>query len=82
LAFDNSTTTQIEPEGFKQIEDIPCLVIWGESDNLIPMKYYELFRDKLPKAKFEQIANACHASFVEKTAIVYEKLRIFLSNTT
>jgi hypothetical protein len=27
LAFNNSTTTQIEPEGFKQIEDIPCLII-------------------------------------------------------
>jgi pimeloyl-ACP methyl ester carboxylesterase len=82
LAFDNSTTTQIEPKGFKQIEDIPCLVIWGESDNLIPMKYYEIFRDKLQKAKFEQIADAGHAPFVEKTAIVYEKLRIFLSNPT
>jgi pimeloyl-ACP methyl ester carboxylesterase len=78
-AFDNSTTTQIEPEGFKQIEDIPCLVIWGESDNLIPMKYYEIFRDKLPNAKFEQIADAGHAPFVEKTAIVYEKLRTFLT---
>jgi pimeloyl-ACP methyl ester carboxylesterase len=46
LAFNNSTTTQIEPEGFKQIEDIPCLIIWGEKDNLIPIKYYDMFRQK------------------------------------
>jgi hypothetical protein len=29
-AFDNSTTTQIELDGFKQIKDIPCFIIWGE----------------------------------------------------
>ncbi len=39
VAFDNSTTTQIDPNGF-QIEDIPCLVIWGEKDKLIPIEYY------------------------------------------
>jgi hypothetical protein len=30
LACDEVTSTQIEPEGFKKIEDIPCLIIWGE----------------------------------------------------
>jgi pimeloyl-ACP methyl ester carboxylesterase len=78
-AFHNSTTTQIKPEGFKKIEDIPCLIIWGEKDNLIPMKYYNMFRQNLPKAKYETILDAGHAPFVEKTALVYEKLRTFLS---
>ncbi len=77
-AFDNSTTTQIEPEGFKQIEDIPCFIIWGEKDNLIPIEYYHRFRQELPMAKYETIADAGHAPFVEKTALVYEKLRTFL----
>lgn len=77
-AFDNSTTTQIEPEGFKQIEDIPCLIIWGVKDNLIPLEYYYRFRQELPKAKYETIADAGHAPFVEKEALVYEKLRTFL----
>lgn len=77
-AFDNSTTTQIEQEGFKQIDDIPCLVIWGEKDNLIPIEYYYKFRQKLPKAKYETITDAGHSPFVEKTALVYEKLRTFL----
>jgi pimeloyl-ACP methyl ester carboxylesterase len=78
LAFNNSTTTQIEPEGFKQIEDIPCFIIWGEKDNLIPIKYYDMFRQKLPKAKYKMIADAGHAPFVEKTALLHEKLRTFL----
>jgi len=78
VAFDNSTTTQIELEGFKQIDDIPCLVIWGEKDNLIPIEYYYKFRQKLPKAKYETITDAGHSPFIEKTALVYEKLRTFL----
>jgi pimeloyl-ACP methyl ester carboxylesterase len=77
-AFDNSTTTQIEPEGFNQIEDIPCLIIWGKEDKLIPIKYYDIFKQKLPKAKFELIADAGHAPFVEKTALFYEKVCAFL----
>ena len=79
VAFDNSTTTQIDPNGFKQIEDIPCLVIWGEKDNLIPIEYYYKFKQQLPKANSAIIADAGHAPFVEKTALVYEKLRTFLS---
>ena len=76
--FDNSTTTQIETEGFKQIEDIPCLIIWGENDKLIPLEYYNMFIENLPKAKHETVADAGHAPFVEKPALVYEKLRTFL----
>ncbi len=78
VAFDNSTTTQIDPNGFKQIEDIPCLVIWGEKDKLIPIEYYYKFKQQLPKANYAIIADAGHAPFVEKTALVYEKLRTFL----
>ncbi|HEY9492342.1 MAG TPA: alpha/beta hydrolase [Nitrososphaeraceae archaeon] len=77
-AFDNSTTTQIEPGGFNQIEDIPCLIIWGKEDKLIPIKYYEMFKQKLPKAKFELITDAGHGPFVEKTALFYEKVCAFL----
>lgn len=77
-AFDNSTTTQIEQKGFKEIDDIPCLIIWGEKDNLIPIEYFYRFRQMLPKAKYETVADAGHAPFVEKTALVYEKLRTFL----
>jgi pimeloyl-ACP methyl ester carboxylesterase len=82
--YENSTSTQIEPEGFKQIKDIPCLILWGDQDNLIPIEYYEKFKDKLTelaesKAKYEIIYGTGHAPFVERTALVYEKLRTFLS---
>jgi pimeloyl-ACP methyl ester carboxylesterase len=77
-SFDNSTTTHIETEGFKQIEDVPCLILWGENDKLIPLEY-KMFTDNLPKAQHETVTDAGHAPFVEKPALVYEKLRTFLS---
>jgi pimeloyl-ACP methyl ester carboxylesterase len=79
LAHHSTTTTQIEQEGFKKIEDIPCLIIRGEKDNVLPIEYYEKFRQNLPNAQFEEIADAGHSLIDEKTALVYEKLRTFLS---
>ena len=79
LTFKNSTTTQIKLEGFRVIQDVQCLVLWGEKDNLIPIRYYDMFRQKLPKANCEVIPDAGHAPFIEKTALFYEKLSTFLS---
>ena len=84
-AYENSTTTQIEPEGFKQLQDIPCLILWGKKDNLIPTNpYCDKFKDMLPpgpKAEYLIMEKAGHAPFVELTALVYEKLRTFLANS-
>ena len=77
-AFNNSTTTQIKPEGFESIQGIECLIIWGQKDNLIPVEYYDMFREKIPRAKCEIIPDAGHAPFVEKTALFYENLSTFL----
>ena len=79
-SFKNSTSSQIEPEGFKVIQDIQCLVLWGEKDNLIPVRYSDKFKEMLPKAKYELIKDAGHAPFVEKPALFYQKLTTFLSH--
>jgi homoserine acetyltransferase len=78
LAFKKSTTTQIKQEGFKVIQDVQCLVLWREKDNLIPIRYYEMFRQKLPKANCEVDPDAGHAPFIEETALFHEKLSAFL----
>jgi pimeloyl-ACP methyl ester carboxylesterase len=47
------------------------LIIWGDKDKddvVMPVKYYERFRQKLPNAKFEEIADAGHSLIDEKTA--------------
>jgi pimeloyl-ACP methyl ester carboxylesterase len=78
-AFFNSTTTKIESERLMQIKNIPCLIIWGIEDNLIPIEYANRFTQVLQQAKFEKIEDAGHSPFVEKTAKVYERLRTFLT---
>jgi len=77
-AFINSTTTSINLEKLKQIKSIPCLIIWGEKDNLIPVDHIHKFGQILKDAKLLVIADAGHSPFIEKTAIVYQKLLTFL----
>jgi pimeloyl-ACP methyl ester carboxylesterase len=77
-AYFNSTTTKIGRERLMRIKDIPCLIIWGTEDNLIPIEYADRFTQVLRQAKFEKIEDAGHSPFVEKTAKVYERLRSFL----
>ena len=80
-AYENSTRTHIELEGFRQIQDVPCLLIWGEKDKLIPIEYYEKFKQNLSGSETQNliIKDKGHAPSVERTALVYEKLRTFLS---
>jgi pimeloyl-ACP methyl ester carboxylesterase len=79
-AFDYSTNTQISPGDLEKIESIPCLILWGEKDNLIPIKYLDMFRKGLKNAKYKIIVDSGHAPFVEKTATVYESVRTFLTH--
>ena len=79
-AFRNSTTTSLNLEKLKQIKNIPCLIIWGEKDNLIPIDHIHKFGQILKDAELLVIDDAGHSPFIEKTAIVYQKLLTFLFN--
>jgi len=78
-AFSDSTTRPIDPERLEEIKDIPCLLIWGNQDNMIPRDYSDGFRKAFNNIAYETIEGAGHAPFVEKTSLVYEKLRSFLT---
>jgi pimeloyl-ACP methyl ester carboxylesterase len=77
-AFRNSTSTPIDPKRLKQIENIPCLIIWGHNDYLIPSSHAAQFKDVLKNAKVILVNDAGHSPFAEKTAIIYEKIKTFL----
>jgi 2-hydroxy-6-oxonona-2,4-dienedioate hydrolase len=81
-AFRNSTTTPINMERLERIKDLRCLIIWGEKDNLIPLEHIDRFRQILKDAETIVIDDAGHSPFVEKTAIVYQKLLTFLIDKT
>src|SRR5262245_1303637 len=45
----------------------PTLIVWGDSDKLIPPAYGPAYRDLIPGAKLEVIKNCGHLPHVEKT---------------
>jgi 2-hydroxy-6-oxonona-2,4-dienedioate hydrolase len=77
-AFVNSTSTSIDLNQIKKLKDLRCLILWGEKDNLIPVSFAEQFKIILASAEIEIIKDAGHAPFVEKPAIVYQRLLDFL----
>ena len=79
-AFDNSTGNRLDREDLEKIKDIPCLILWCDSDNLIPLDRSSLeFLDGFSNVKLEIIPDSGHAPFVEKTALLYERVRAFIS---
>lgn len=81
-AFHNSTKNQIGLDRLKKIQDVRTLIIWGKSDNFIPLEHSNQFKGTIRNAYHEIIENAGHAPFAEKPAIVCEILREFLSQNS
>ena len=77
-AFENSTSTTLDLNTINVIKEIPCLVVWGEKDKLIPVTFAEKFRVILEDATILIINDAGHSPFIEKPAIVYQTLLDFL----
>lgn len=78
-AFRNSTSSVINLEEASILREIPILIVWGESDKLIPPFYLDKFKKVLPFAQTITIKDSGHSPFIEKPAIVYQKLLDFLS---
>lgn len=79
-AFKNSTSTCVKEDELRKIKDIPCLIIWGEKDRLIPVDHINKFLLILENSESVVIIDAGHSPFVEKTAIVYQRLLSFLND--
>ena len=76
--YKNSTSSTIEKTDIQKIKHIPCLLIWGEKDNLIPLEFLLEFERILSRAETLIIKDAGHSPFVEKPAIEYQKILDFL----
>lgn len=48
-----------------EILEVPTLVIWGELDPVIPIKYAEYFVQKIRDCRFYQMENCGHTPYVE-----------------
>lgn len=79
-AYKNSTTISLDLQKLKQIKDIPCLIIWGKNDTLIPPNHADIFKDSLnlKKEQVFMVEDAGHSPQFEKPTSAYEKIRTFL----
>jgi pimeloyl-ACP methyl ester carboxylesterase len=59
--------------------DLPTQVVWGESDRLVTPDYGRAYADAIPGARFSQIEDAGHYSYLERPAQFVQTLEAFLS---
>jgi len=79
-AFENSTKKNIELSELQRIENIPALIICGAADKLIPVAHSKRFNKVLKHSQLQIIENTGHTPFSEKPSIVFDIMRIFLTN--
>jgi pimeloyl-ACP methyl ester carboxylesterase len=58
---------------------VPALVLWGDSDGIVPPGYGEKLRAALPDAQFEKIAQAGHYPQIERPDAVAAAIERFAS---
>jgi pimeloyl-ACP methyl ester carboxylesterase len=57
----------------------PALVVWGESDKLMPPVYAERWRELLPDARVVRVPGAGHMLPYEQPAAVADAVEQFLA---
>ena len=58
---------------------MPVLVVWGEQDKLFPNAYAKAWKDRLPDARVEIVANAGHRPHIEQLEATSKAVLGFLS---
>ena len=56
---------------------VPTLVLWGESDGIVPPAYGEKLRGSLPDARVELIPEAGHYPQIERPDAVADAIERF-----
>lgn len=79
-AFENSTKKYFESSELQRIENIPALIICGAADKLIPVAHSKRFNKILKRSQLQIVENTGHAPFAEKPSMVFDIMRIFLTN--
>jgi pimeloyl-ACP methyl ester carboxylesterase len=79
-AFENSTKKHIESSELQRIENIPALIICGAADKLIPVEHSKQFNKTLKHSQLQIVENTGHTPFSEKPSMVFDIMRVFLTN--
>jgi pimeloyl-ACP methyl ester carboxylesterase len=57
---------------------VPTLLVWGDKDGLVPVRFGESYRAAIPGARLVVLENAGHAPFDEQKAAFLAALRDFI----
>jgi len=60
---------------------MPTLLLWGESDRLIPLDYGKVMQEALPDARLEVLAEAGHMTLEEQTDPAVKIITDFLTGS-
>ena len=52
--------------------EAPALVVWGESDRFLPVRFGEAYAARLPNARLRRVPDAGHWPWIEQPALVEE----------
>ena len=79
-AFENSTKRYFDSSELQRIDNMPALIICGAADKLIPVAHSKRFNKVLKRSQLQIVENTGHAPFAEKPSLVFDIMRIFLTN--
>jgi len=63
-----------------QAIEIPCLVIWGKEDQIVPIEYGNAYRQALPNASLVELENIGHSPQLEAPEQVQAELSAFMNS--
>lgn len=69
-----ATRTRVDPMNI----DAPTLIVWGERDNLVPVRVAQQWQDAIPGSRLEIIPRARHVPMAENVSAFVEVLLDFL----
>ncbi|QQG65810.1 alpha/beta fold hydrolase [Desulfobulbus oligotrophicus] len=58
---------------------VPCLIVWGEDDQVSPLANSDILLSKLPDARREIVAKASHPCYLDQPAHWHDLLRTFFT---
>jgi len=70
--YDARAAVVIAPSGISEIEEklseikIPLLIVWGDKDDLIPLRNAYILKEKVKNSQLKIINNAKHACYLDK----------------
>jgi pimeloyl-ACP methyl ester carboxylesterase len=54
------------------------LLVWGDKDKLVPLKYADVFKKKIKNSRLEVVKGAGHALNLERPSVLADKISSFL----